>query len=914
MRPIKLTMSAFGPYASKTVIDFEKFGKSGLYLIAGDTGAGKTTIFDAIAYALYGKTSGDNREASMLRSKYANPDTPTEVELIFEYSTFTYRIKSNPEYERPAKRGEGTTKEKANAELFYPDGRVVTKQNEVYKEIIDIMGIDHGQFSQIAMIAQGDFLKLLLASTDDRIKIFRRLFNTTIYQSLQDKLRAESGAIGSECTRLRDSIKQYTDGIIAPDEIKENIESTPIDDVLEFLLHIIKKDENENEALAKKIKTLEEEIAVSQSKITKTQELEQAKLELEENKALLENEKENLKALSLELESAKKNKEKSTEIEKKITLLESKLPEYENLFNSQKELFDLESTLVSKQNTLEIKCAEQERQEKAFQTQREEIETLQNIQAEKVKAENEAVNLNRQIAELDAFRESIEAYFDISEKVTVAQDDYKKTSENADIKKKIYEKLNKAYLDEQAGIMAQGLLENTPCPVCGALNHPNLAKKAADAPSRKDVDSAKKLSESASQKEITASQKAGSLKSLANEKEASLKKHILKNYGEESLDGAVIKVKEISLELNEKTKKLAQKIKRIDASIERKEALTKEQAENEKKLNELKESIQNFKEEISSIKTGLEGQKNKISEIKQLLEYDSYNEADEECKKLKKEKNAYEIACENATQKYNACDKNIARLTSAVKELTKQTDAVVDFNMQEERAQNMALSLEKEESTNIKETIVSKIASNKACYENIKSKSRALDNAEKQWAWVKALSNTANGNLSGKEKIMLETFVQMTFFDKIIRRANVRLMIMTDGQYELKRRVEAENNRSQSGLDLDVIDHYNGSTRSVKTLSGGESFKASLSLALGLSDEIQASAGGIKIDTMFVDEGFGSLDEESLSKAIAALTGLADGNRLVGIISHVSELKEKIDSQIVITKDKTGGSKATVTV
>ena len=195
---------------------------------------------------------------------------------------------------------------------------------------------------------------------------------------------------------------------------------------------------------------------------------------------------------------------------------------------------------------------------------------------------------------------------------------------------------------------------------------------------------------------------------------------------------------------------------------------------------------------------------------------------------------------------------------------------------------------------------------------NIRRQADNLAEVEERWSWVKALSNTANGNLSGKEKIMLETYVQMRYFDRVIQRANTRLMVMSDGQYELKRRIEAENNRSQSGLELDVIDHYNGSQRSVRTLSGGESFKASLSLALGLSDEIQASAGGIRLDTMFVDEGFGSLDEESLQQAIRALVELSEGNRLVGIISHVSELKEKIEKQIVVKKERVGGSRAEI--
>ena len=180
--------------------------------------------------------------------------------------------------------------------------------------------------------------------------------------------------------------------------------------------------------------------------------------------------------------------------------------------------------------------------------------------------------------------------------------------------------------------------------------------------------------------------------------------------------------------------------------------------------------------------------------------------------------------------------------------------------------------------------------------------------------WLRSLSNTANGTITGREKIMLETFAQMTYFDRILIRANTRFMMMSGGQYELRRRVEADNNRSQSGLELDVIDHYNGSLRSVKTLSGGESFKASLSLALGLADEIQSAAGGVQLDTMFVDEGFGSLDEDSLQQALRVLSELSEGRRLVGIISHVGELKEKIDKQIVIKKDRAGGSRAEIVV
>ena len=224
------------------------------------------------------------------------------------------------------------------------------------------------------------------------------------------------------------------------------------------------------------------------------------------------------------------------------------------------------------------------------------------------------------------------------------------------------------------------------------------------------------------------------------------------------------------------------------------------------------------------------------------------------------------------------------------------------------------LTNQKNEFMSRKDMLNMKLHNNRFILDKILRNINELSETEKKLMCVKSLSDTANGNISGKEKIMLEAYVQMRYFNRIIDRANVRLMTMSDGQYELKRRVGADNNRSQSGLDLDVIDHYNGTERSVKTLSGGESFKASLALALGLSDEIQSSSGGIRLETMFIDEGFGSLDEESLSQALKALTELSEGDRTVGIISHVTELKERIDRQVVVTKNKFGGSKISVVV
>ncbi|MEE0829997.1 MAG: SbcC/MukB-like Walker B domain-containing protein, partial [Longicatena sp.] len=296
------------------------------------------------------------------------------------------------------------------------------------------------------------------------------------------------------------------------------------------------------------------------------------------------------------------------------------------------------------------------------------------------------------------------------------------------------------------------------------------------------------------------------------------------------------------------------------------------------------------------------------------LTYDSKKTATFEVEKRKKHIDTLNNALEQATLKVNQCNNELTGLKAAKAEILKRLSQDIELDVEKEKAVKGQLETQLQQLESQEKELHTRITTNQKALDNIQLKSDELVTLEKKYAWMKALSDTANGTVSKKDKIMLESYIQMHYFDRIIERANKRLMIMSNGQYDLVRSKVAASQRSQSGLDLDVIDHYNGSRRSVNTLSGGESFKASLSLALGLSDEIQASAGGIQLDTMFIDEGFGSLDEESLSQAFKALSQLAENNRLIGIISHVAELKQKIDKQIIITKEKVGGSKVNIVV
>lgn len=542
MRPLKLTLSAFGPYAREQVLDFSKLGTGGVYLITGDTGAGKTTIFDGIIFALYGKASGKSREPSTLRSKYAAPETPTFAELTFAYDRAVYTVRRSPEYRRPKTRGEGMTTQHAMAELTCPDGRVITKQTEVDDEITALLGLDHDQFCQIAMLAQGDFLRLLLAKTEEPQSVLAEALS-----------QAQTACTGAEA--------------------------------------------------------------------------------------------------------------------------------------------------------------------------------------------------NKQAAQAAA---------------------------------------------EEAAQVEQALPQVT-------------ARTTARA----------------------------------------------------------------------------------------------------RQQTELQLQVQQLQQEVKQ-------QQSRCSELAAELPFASQSAAEEEQRRITEKRNALEQAHQKAQAAVAELDMQAAALTATLQQTRQQLETCPAADPAALRAQLAQLQTRLHTLTDQGKTLAVRLQTNQTVLDQMRHTAAELEAAEHRYGWIKALADTATGNLTGKEKVTLETYVQMQDLDAVLACANTRFMVMSGGQYELVRRQTAENNRNQSGLDLDVIDHYNGTTRSVKSLSGGESFKASLSLALGLSDRVQSAAGGVRLDAMFVDEGFGSLDEESLHQALHALTDLARSDRLVGIISHVADLRAAIDRQILVTKAPTGGSHATI--
>lgn len=844
MRPTKLVMSAFGPYAERIEIDFNRLGEKGLYLITGDTGAGKTTIFDAIVFALYGEASGGSRDKNMFRSKYAAPDVPTFVELDFENQGEQYKVKRNPEYMRPAKRGDGETKESADAVLTIYNGKApVTKMKEVTQAITEIIGLDKNQFTQIVMIAQGDFLKLLLAKTEDRRAIFRKIFNTMPYKILQDRLKEQSKKLHDQYDDRNKSIAQYIAGVRCDkdsplksrwEQVIANKSDAGIEEALRVIYEMIQWDKDIISKNNKETKVLDKEISVIDEKIGKADTISRA-LKQKENamKSLIRNEE--------ELIDLEENLKEQQELEPKRKELLFEIQKLEESLGHYDKLEQLSARLSEKQKELE----------------------------------------NTELQRMLSLKNDIDWLEREKKQLKDLQSKYEDRNEELLERRAKYVHMEQMFMNEQAGIMAEKLEEGMPCPVCGSTNHPHLAKLTEKAPSKDEVDKVKQQVEQY-QKEVEKLSEMAyeqNTKVKVAEKETLL--HVEKVLGRVTIQKAQEEIKNI---LGQKSLKKNKVNNYID-----------NEKENVDKI------IENLKMEIKSLET-------KLEELKKTLQFSGKAKAKAHIEQLKKEHKTLEKAFDRAKNQCENCKKNIEAANNIIKTVEKQLRNAEMIPVDTLKEEKKCLSSKRKLCLDNMSMANSRVNVNEKSESEINKQYKSLKEVEERWNMVKILSNTANGNLSGKGKILLETYIQMHYFDAIIRRANIRFMSMSSGQYELKRAEDTESLKGQSGLDLNVIDHYNGSERSVKTLSGGESFMASLALALGLSDEIQAGSGGIKIDALFVDEGFGSLDEESLNQAMNTLLKVTEGKRLVGIISHVGELKERIDRKIMVKKDRINGS------
>lgn len=928
MRPLKLTLSAFGPYAAETVLELAKLGRGGLYLVTGDTGAGKTTLFDAITYALYDHSSGGVREGTMLRCKYAGPKTPTFVELEFEVNGQRYTVRRNPEYQRPKNRGEGMTTEKADATLTYSDGRPpVTKAKDVTAAVQEIIGLDYSQFCQIAMIAQGQFTKLLNASTEERSRIFRKLFRTQRYARLQERLQAESAALSQQRTTQNAKLDSLLSGIrFSPDDPDAdalaalNAQTEP-ETALALLEGLLARQQAAQETVAAALKDTEAKLDEVQRQLGAAQQARQLAAQLATKQAELTAALPVLEAARAESARHAGDAAQLDVLAGQVTQAQTALAAYDELdalCHQQQAARDAAQLAAAKAKAKRTQLAALDT---ALAAAEKELTALEDAPTRLLALQNREKELAQRSTALTTLNQRLAACQQQAQKAHRAQDAYRTAAEAKEQAHARRDALDKAFLDAQAGLLAQALAEGAPCPVCGSVHHPAKAQLPHTAPTQAQVDAAKQEAEKADALAQTASTAAQSALAAADEARRSLRRDAESLLPERftSPDGTVqLTFKGMNAVLTEEACALhaaqaecVAALRQAEADCARRTALEADRQAKSRQRPALEQAAAEADSTAAAQNASADALEQQAAAARAALPYPQRAEAQAALDALEANRTALRTGMEQAQAVLKRAEQAYAAAKAAVDALqTQQATAEtagpaqpLEF-LQAEQARLAAARTALREQA---QQLAAQRLPNRAAAEKYRTAAEARTQLEQRWQWVSALAATAGGTLNSKQKIKLEAYIQMNYLDRILRHANTRLMQMTAGQYELER-IGAENQRSQSGLDLGIIDHYNGTRRSVKTLSGGESFKASLALALGLSDEVQSAAGGIRLDTLFLDEGFGSLDDESLEQAMRVLAGLTEGDRLVGIISHVGALKDRIDRQVVVRKARTGGS------
>ncbi len=939
MKPIKLEISAFGPYADKMpVIDFTMFEEKGLFLISGDTGAGKTTIFDAICFALYGVTSGTYRDAKNLRSEYAKDSTESYVDFYFTHQGRDYHIYRQPAYERAKQRGTGTTSVKEKA-ILYEEGKTpiegITPVNNAVKELL---GITVEQFKQIAMIAQGEFWTLLNAKTEQRTEILRTIFMTNGYKKIEYVLKERLDAGYKIKTRSEASILQYFQDVQSDEEneateqlneLQEKAGASKsawnIDDLLEVIDKIIEGDKLLLEKEKKDLEKAQEKLTADSKDLDRVKLHDQFKAKLEE----LYKKRDELECAKKEADEACKLAEEKRgageekrKLAEKIEADKEKYSKRDELSAEIKKLTENEKTLSEKIETLADK--EQELKDR-IEELRGVIKELKDSPKKLAEVTAKGESLTQIYDELDKLVTQRKKALDTKEKqVKQKQDAYSLARDEYDTALMEKNEAEKIMECSRAGILAQNLKEGDKCPVCGSVHHPELAHlpdKAISEDELKELQDREGHKQSAKTKALAAveAEKAAfdeMYQQLSDSLKESLSKDIFAGKGYDLsgdqvkelcqlaldaidyIDGLVAENKEQETELSKKAKKCAE----AESALEK--ALGKESEDFEKEKKECQEQKQDLTKKLSASKATFEA----LS----ALEYHDWKEAKKEMDKAFSEYKEVIDAIDRANKKKADVEKESASIQASIKT---QKESLEKLSLEEkewnegepeslaERVRAGELEVKK---LSEKKTVTSvRIENNRQRYDAIASQKEELIKATKDTNVCRRLYELVKGQ-TGNGKITLEQYIQAAGFDGIIRAANRRLYPMSDGQYELYRQEDSLGKKSNTFLDLEVLDNYTGHRRPVGNLSGGESFKASLSLALGLSDTVSSNMGGIQMDALFIDEGFGTLDKKSIDNAMDVLLNLSEVGKLVGVISHREELIENIPQQIRVCKNKDG--------
>lgn len=963
MKPLKLVMSAFGSYAGQEVLDFENI-QQGIFLITGDTGAGKTTIFDGITYALYDETSGGCRDGNMMRSQYAADETETFVEFTFLYRDEIYTVRRNPEYMRPGKRrnADGSprvVKELNKVELTLPDGTAfMGRKRETDQKIAEIIGLDADQFRQVAMIAQGDFLKLLHAESRERKIIFSKIFHTKIYWRIQELLKTKAKELYGRledtrklCQREVDSVQCVQDSEFreAWKACAENAEFS-LDEAVQVLEQIVREGEDKNreierarKEIAGKIELLGELLRSEETVRSSERKLISNQKSIEVLKAWLNEQEKVFEKLQTEQKAAEDTlREREPVLTANITRLEDSLKKYQQLERQQAECKKQQKELIRLDKELEKAEKEIQRREKKKEALDISLGKLEDVQARKVESENRLHQMQERQEAVRKLLKQVVALRKMENMQEKARAGYEVAQQEARTAADTYDKLYQQFFIEQAGILADKLEEGAPCPVCGSCEHPHKMPLSKEAPTQEQVENAKNIRE-----QVEKSREKAYLAFCQAKQKRETQWETAVLAGRELLglktfspdESGRIRVEKELENVEKQLDKAADDVDKVRQQIQKKEEQQEELklllTDQEKQIKFLKELEREKQQAV--LQTGT--LEREIVLIQKELPYSNAKEARQELRKQQMELDGFRKAANLLAQEYQ---KQVKAQSLKTGEKKAQEDQQIQLNKELEKARRVQERQRKSYMETAAKTGISQedlptlypetlrdnlqeMQRESRVLEKVyiqsyavnKKNEEALDKLERHrqeqtqmrrdYTLYNDLSKTANGNLSGSIKMDFETYVQRQYFKQIISAANKRLVLMNNQQFILQcREMERLGTQGQVGLDLDVYHLVNDSSRDVKTLSGGESFMAALSMALGLADIIQNEAGAIRLDTMFVDEGFGSLDDEARAQAIQVLLELADDQRLVGIISHVNELKEQIDNKLLVTKDDKG--------
>jgi len=861
MKPLKLTMNAFGSYADEQTIDFTALGMSGLYLITGDTGAGKTTIFDAISFILFGEASGDGRNDYMtLRSDFAGENAKTYAQIEFISGGKQYKIK------RVIK------KTGQEVELTLPDGTVVSGARNTKPKIAEIVGLDRDQFAQIVMIAQNDFLKVLYSSTEERLKILRRIFSTDRLRRFQDQLKARVSSENEKRKLILHDFERYD-------------------------VDIYKRDEQFAE-WEKQIAGDRADLSATDKEVKKSQE---QRLKLAARLAVAENLSKMFSDLAkhgIDLAEHEKEAQQIAQTATHTARGETALYKIKPLADTVQKAFAENTAAMSGLSSAKEDFSAAEAELKNAAKELEALPPLDEAQKAFTSLEQECESANKRLNRLNILRSERDAIAQKQDRLIIAQAKFEKQClvfNDADMKHRAIEEV---FLRSQACILADTLADGKPCPVCGSTEHPSPAEHTDSHVSEEQLRNAEKSREEARAKREKTSAECGALKAEID----TLVKLFMDDYREHaqgaSWDGSKSHLAALCAQTQQTAGDLAaQKEKR------------------EKELRELTETRKYASERSTNAESGVSAARTLVVErtASEQRSASALKGAESELKKALFE-NAFAdeaeyrsaLVTENELRRMKRYvldhEKKGEQLAHDIDRLEKETAGKEKPDLDDLRAQEKTVNAEIKEQNQKRDELSVRLGNTEKALKELRAAAARFAEVEKAYAAVKQLTNTAAGKLD------FETYAQMAYFECVLRAANIRLKLMSQNRYTLLRKTDFYDGRKRSGLELEVVDAHTGKTRPAGTLSGGESFLASLSLALGLSDVVQQRSGGVQLDAMFIDEGFGSLDQDALELAIRTLSEMAGTNRIIGIISHVTELRERIDKQVLVEKT-TSGSK-----